>query len=187
MPDGMININMHTINVIPFIKSIILDDVYDLRTSWGLMEDFPDTCYLEIFSEYVKEQIVDDLHDKGGHIQDFAECCASFHSKESAEILLSGYKIIINEYSPWARNVVYSRANVVSGAFRSHGSEETRYLIKDFAKWPEYYGRYEDEGRFGYPKEFSICDTAQHGSYYKNPYYKNQGTKARAPYYWYGP
>jgi hypothetical protein len=168
---------------IPFIKRIILDDVYGLNTSWDLMADFPDTSYLEVFREYVERQIIEDVHDRsGGHINDFADCCGSYHSKESAEILYSGYKKIINEYIPRARGSVYIRANEVSGTFRNHGSEETRHLIKDFAKWPEYYGRYEDEGRFGYPKEFSICDTAQHGSYFKN-----QGTKARATYYWYGP
>ncbi len=168
---------------IPFIKSLILDDIYSLQTSWDLMEDFPDTSYLEVFRTYVEEEIVDNVHAiGGGQILHFAECCASYHSKESAEILLTGYKKIINDYLPKARGKIYIRANEVSGAFRNHGSEANRPLIKDFAKWPEYYGKYQDDNILNFPKDFKICDTAQHGSFYKN-----QRTEASAPYYWFRP
>lgn len=169
---------------IPFIKSIILDDIYTAQTSWGLMEDFPDTSYLEVFRKYVERQIIDDVDNRsGGHIYDFANCCGSYHSKESAEILLSGYKKIINEYLPRARGDVYNRAKTISGSFKAHGTEDTRSLIKDFAKWPEYYNGYEVDRIYEYLREFSICDTAQH----HGSFYKNLGREPSAPFHWLRP
>jgi hypothetical protein len=168
---------------ISFIKTIILKNGPEF-IFWGLMEDFPDTSYLEIFRRYVERQIIDDVDFMdGGHVNDFANCCGSYHSKESAEILLSGYKKIINEYLPRTRGAVYNRAKTISGSFKVHGTEDTRSLIKDFAQWPEYYNGYEVDRIYDYLKEFSICDTAlHHGSFYKNI-----GKEPSAPFHWLRP